>query len=187
MAIARLQSYLPMIAQQARKAHSKLPSYQRTWIDIEDLIQDGVLFTRGHVMKKFDPKRGVKFTTYLCSALVNYYTNRLHDAYRKKRASGDLLPIEDFHEILFGSDDTSGRVLAEEALQKLLSLASPNLRQYLYQWLVLHAETRNVGSTFRSVKREMRKLSKKVGMDSEDFRLLLSQGDSLRHKVSLFL
>lgn len=187
MPIMRLQSYLPMIAKAAWQAWRKLPAYQKTWIDVDDLIQDGVIFARYHVLPRFQPERGAKFTTYLSAALQNYYTTRLQDAFRKKRNSGDLLPIEDFQDTLMGSDETEAHVLADEALGKLLSLASPELRKYLYSWLVLQKSTSRSGGRFSSAKKEILGLSKKLGMNGDDFRLLLSQGTSLRRKSARFL
>ncbi|MDR7418937.1 MAG: sigma-70 family RNA polymerase sigma factor [Armatimonadota bacterium] len=56
---AKAESYLPLVGAIARTVGRGLPSY----VEIDDLVQDGVIGLIG-ALQRYDPERGVVFTTY---------------------------------------------------------------------------------------------------------------------------
>jgi len=88
MRCPELQSYLPLIAQKAIRTWYKLPPHYRVWVDVEDLIQEGVLFARFHVFPRYKPSRS-KFTTYLTAALDNYFLSIGRGVKHKKRCQSN--------------------------------------------------------------------------------------------------
>jgi hypothetical protein len=171
MASVRVESYLRLVAQKAWETWRKLPPQHRAWMDVEDLIQDGVLFAR-KCAKYHNPKR-TKFTTYLSASLDNFYRNKVATCFYKKRNGCEVVPLDAVQSLLTHRDETENRVHAEECLEQLLSNASPVLREYLCRWLFSNERVNGRGGKFHVAKSELLLLSKRLGFNDDDFRLLL--------------
>src|ERR1035437_7826242 len=111
MQCPELESYLPLIAKKAIQAWHKLPPQYKAWLDIDDLIQEGVLFARFHVFPRYKPCRG-KFTTYLYAALDHFYYSIVQDKFYQKRNAREIVPIADVQYKLIERDETEQAVQA---------------------------------------------------------------------------
>src|ERR1019366_1445999 len=76
----RIDSVLPMIAKKARTTYNKLPSSQQLGTSIQDLINDGKTHLLS-VIKQFDPRKWVKFSTWAFVVLDNFYVDMIRSAY----------------------------------------------------------------------------------------------------------
>src|ERR1700688_21232 len=122
----KLESYLPMIAQKAFQAWRRLPAQYKVWLDVDDLIQEGVLFARYHVWPRYKPLFG-KFTTYLYASLERFYYSIVHDKFYQKRTAREIVPIADVERKLIGKDETELAMHAVDSLRCILKEASPQL------------------------------------------------------------
>jgi len=174
----RIKPVLPMIAEHARETWHKLPDSEKTVRSVSDLISEGINFTVTHVTKKFDSRKGVKFTTFLYHALENYYIDVIRNVYADKRLiphgmySLDTHTFPDSNRTIYERYILSrrenkteakliNRIDAERMFLKAYASASPLLRRYLIKWLLQPRVSRNKpGSDFYIAKREFRKVAK---------------------------
>src|ERR1039458_5208900 len=71
-----VEGYKRMVASHAFLAWGALPPAARTTVDVDDLIQDGLVFARYGLAPKWRPEWG-KFTTLLHASLPHFYMNKL--------------------------------------------------------------------------------------------------------------
>jgi hypothetical protein len=92
----KIESYRKLVAMQAWKAWRRLPMQTRIWIDIEDMIEDGMRES-WKLTKTFNPS-WASFTTALFHRLHHFYINEYleyHSAQQRgwARIDGKLAPI----------------------------------------------------------------------------------------------
>lgn len=177
----RIQPVLPMIAEKARATWKKLPGSQQLVLSIADLIQEGVNFTITSVCDSFNPKMGAKFSTFLYTALDNFYADIIRKVYADKRFIARHVLSADTDTISIGDRCVSiidvakvtmksrydverrmiNRIDAERGFIKAYAPASPRLRRYLIKWLLQPRVSRNKpGTDFDLAKREFKVVAK---------------------------
>src|SRR6266404_791932 len=175
MAQPQIKDFTRLIAQKAWSTWRKLPPSNRAWMDVEDLIQDGVLFARFVVRPKYRPHRG-KFITFLSICLDQYYSRQLAATYSQKRNKCQTIPLENVSYSLGAVDFTEQEIYAVETIKKISSVASPMLRHYLHSWLMPRISTRGRGPhgrRFEIAKSEMQRLARQYNFNRDDFAFLL--------------
>lgn len=178
IAAGRIRPVLPMIAQHALATWEKLPDSEKTVRSKSDLIQEGINFAVTHVTVKFNPKQGVKFTTFLYHALENYYADIIRNVYAEKRLiPHGILSLETSRLDIKGKsvrldrlrsksritveERIINRIDAERMFIRAYDAASPLLRRYLIKWLLQPRVSRNKpGADATIAKREFRKVAK---------------------------
>lgn len=95
-----IENYRRLVAQQAWKAWRCLPFSTRTWIGIDDMIEDGMWSVHWFLNKSkcYDPSRSHKYTTILTHILHNMYIRKYIEKYGSQksgwsRVDGKLVPI----------------------------------------------------------------------------------------------
>lgn len=167
-----LKSYMALIAKKAWATWRKLPPQHKSWIDVDDLIQDGILFARFQALPRYRPQYG-KFTTYLYVALDNYYKNMLAEYFTSKRNKCRLVPVCSVLHRLTDEDVTEDELRAVRGLMLIIREASPVLRRYLHHWLFVRGHVHLRGEQFAIARSELLALSKKCGFGRDDFEYLL--------------
>ena len=173
MARPNLQDYMKLIAQKAWSTWYKLPPQHRSWIDVEDLIQDGILYARFYVLPRFRPHRAKNFSTILFISLENFYKNKISDLFRGKRNKCQVVPVSSVQYHLGECDTTEQELKAVQGLLNVISVASPLLRGYLHRWLFAHGKVTCRGKKSIIAIDELRGLVGKCGIEREDFSYLL--------------
>jgi hypothetical protein len=181
----KVKNYIGLIAQKAWSAWRKLPPQPRHWIDVEDLIQDGVLYTKAKVIPKYRPHRA-NFTTFLAMCLEQYYSRMLHEHFTMKRNAMLTVPLDLVAYRLAEQDEFEDEIEAVETLRKLSRAASPGLKHYLKHWLLLKGHIHFRGDRFRDAKKEMQTLCNQYGFSRKDMEFLLYH-ESWRRGVDLHL
>jgi DNA-directed RNA polymerase specialized sigma24 family protein len=74
-----LESYRRMIAQLAWRTWSKLPMQIKSWIEVEDIISDG-MYAAYESLRRFDPSKAM-LSTYLYHEVHNYLVNMYTELY----------------------------------------------------------------------------------------------------------
>lgn len=136
----RLENYFSLIAQLARLHHGRLPTNRRIWIDVEDMIHDGIEITTTTILPTYTRTRGTQFTTWLTNCLDHYYQNYVKASYCQKRNQGMNIPLEDIEYLLADSSFklTIDGFAAKEMLLKIYELASVELKYYMCLWFFVN-------------------------------------------------
>lgn len=179
-----ITNYTGLVTQQALKAWKKLPPQPRRWIDLADLIQDGLLFAKQQV-PKWRPHRS-NFATFLTMTLEQYYSRMLHAHFTEKRSKCGLVSIDSVMFRLSEHDPIEEEIHAVEALKKLVSVASPTLRSHIKKWFLTRTYIQYRGENYFAARSEMRVLSKYFGFSRRDMEFLLFN-ESWRRGVDLRL
>jgi hypothetical protein len=178
--IEELNSVKGLIAKKAIESWRKLPPKTRCYIEIEDMIQDGLFVTSKFLAKgKFDPKKG-KLTTILWPKLENFYRRCAETLNANKRFDANDTMIEDM--LLVGKDISNPEEEAEtrehirRAFLEAYFEASENVRESMRRWfLQIDATKVHVHSVrFRRDKVEFKKLADKHGLNKDDCRKLMN-------------
>jgi hypothetical protein len=193
----RVKAVLPMIAEHARETWYKLPDSEKMVRSLPDLIQEGINHTVTHVAVNFDlsratktsaagtfkdsSKKTIKFSSFLHTALDNFYTDIIRKVYADKRLIPHGMLSADTTRVVVNGRSISlldkikltrktrydseeriiNRIDAERAFIKAYRLASPNLRRHLIKWLLQPKVSRNrKGSDFKYAKKEFRQVAK---------------------------
>jgi hypothetical protein len=170
-----------MIAEHARATWHKLPDSEKMVRSLPDLIAEGINFTVMHAVKKYDSRRGAKFTTFLYHALENYYADVIRNVYADKRLIPHGIMSADTTRVVVNGNQMSlldgiklthktkmdneeriiARIDAERMFLRTYALSSPLLRRYLIKWLLQPKVSRNKpGADFRIAKSEFRKVAR---------------------------
>lgn len=178
-----VENYRRLIIQKARATYFKLPAQHKTWIDLDDLVQDGILFARYHVLPRFRPHRA-NFCTFLSTSLENYYRNRMWALYMQKRnlCQPVSLSTVQYRVGNGGQEDVEQEMRAVQALLRVAGQASPLLKKYLRHWLLVQGRMQKTGSAFTAVRSELLELSESCGLGREEFEFLLTH-DSWRRRL----
>jgi len=172
MARPRLQDYTKLIVQKAWATWRKLPPQHKNWIDVDDLIQDGLLFARFQALPHYRPHRA-KFSLFLGFSLENFYKEKLFKLFTAKRNGCQVVPVGSVSYSLGKCTTTAQELKAIRGLTRIINEASPVLRHYLHHWLFSREKLRCHGKRFEVARDEMRGLAEKCGFDHEDLRYLL--------------
>jgi hypothetical protein len=173
MARIKAENYVRLVAQKAWQTWYKLPPQHKNWMDIEDLVEDGVLFMRFYVIPRYRPHRA-KFTTYLSTSLENYYKNMLAELFTRKRNECSVVPLATVQFRLRAERmEAEEEIKAVRGLMKVVQQASPTLRRYLNHWLFSHGKIHCRGERFTVARCELLALCRRCGFDREDFEYLL--------------
>lgn len=175
----RMKSILPMIAKKARATFKQLPSSERLGLSVEDLIQEGKILAFSKAARLWNPRKHVKFTTYLFAALDNYYSTRLRDAYAEKRTghvysadttygmtpSGSSVLLIDHlrrrSRVEKLEDKLVARIDAERAFVRTYRMASASLRMYMIRWILQPKQSKlKDGVASRTAASELRRISR---------------------------
>jgi hypothetical protein len=169
-----------LIAKKAIESWKKLPPKTRCYIEISDMIQDGIFVTTKFLAKgRFDPKKG-KLTTILWTKLENFYHRCAETLNANKRFDANDLMIED---MLLGGHDVSKEEEAAEdcehirrAFLEAYNDASDNLRESMRRWFLQMDATKihTHSVRFRKDKVEFKQLAAKYGLDRTDCRKLMN-------------
>jgi len=180
----KVESYVKLVAKKALSTWRKLPPNARAWIDLEDLIQDGILFTKFKALPKFRPHRS-NIAHYLNMCLDQYYERVLMACFAKMRNACSNVPLEAVDYKLFARQDSiEQEIHAVESLKKIARQASPNLQKYLQRWLVTHNKVHCRGPLFFVAKKELLELSQRYNFDRTDMEFLL-RDETWRKTVTL--
>src|ERR1017187_3539118 len=97
-AVMDVAGYRRLVAEMAISSWWMYPPKTRAYIDVEDMIQDGIIYARVELAKSYNPNRG-KFTTLLYRALPNFYRNRADELNAKKRFDGFSLSTDELESL----------------------------------------------------------------------------------------
>lgn len=129
-----LQSHAGLIRTLARRYWELLPTEHRRYIDLDDFINEGVIFFL-KVSRKYESGHATKFSTFLYHTLENFYRSLLQ-RYRVAMRLGDVVSFEDVS-IVVGFEEESFKLMeAERRVERALHIASPGLVGYLQQCFV---------------------------------------------------
>lgn len=170
--------YQRMVAELAIKAWWYYPPSLKTTIDVEDLIQDGLMFARFDLAKSWRPERG-KFTTYLYASLPNFYQNQmvvngvLRESLRVqyKSMSMDSWGDKDIY------DDDVCDPLYEHLVRSFEGIyydASLMLRKSIRRWFLLESKICLHGMQFQRDRKEFLHLLGKYGVNRMDCEIMMN-------------
>lgn len=167
-----VDEYLRLIAQKARASWYRLPAQHKAWIDLDDLIQDGILFARFYVAPRFRPHRA-GFCTFLSTSLENFYKEKVFALYRRKRNDCSTVPLAAVQYCLPSYEQTEDEIAAVESLLKVAQKASPILKKYLKHWLLSQKKVCCNNRRFERVRGELLVLGNLYGFGREEMSFLL--------------
>lgn len=169
-----------LIAKKAIESWRKLPPKTRSYIDIEDMISDGVFWTTKFLSKgHYDAKKG-KLTTVLWIKLDNFYRRCAETLNAAKRFDGNVLLLEDLKAAgIDVSKDEEAPEICEHVRYVFLSTyedASEGLRESMRRWFLQMDSTKvhTHSMRFKKDKSEFRQLAARHGLDVQDCRTLMN-------------
>lgn len=168
-----------LIAKKAIESWKKLPPKTRCYIEIEDMISDGIYWTVKFLAKgHFDPNKG-KLTTILWPKLENFYHRCAEQLNAHKRFDGYDSYLEDLRANGFDvaniEEDSELREHVRNGFLKVYTDASEGLRESIRRWFLQTENTKiHVASVrFRKDKAEFKKLAAKYSLDIQDCRAIM--------------
>lgn len=171
MKLLRIENYVGYIKNRAFDNWQRLPQSVKNWMELQDFVNEGLIFARFSVMPKFDPTRRVQFATLLYKSVDRYYKLRGIELTRGSRippgvvfrigsGEGEIdVPISHF--------DLTYAIAGERCLVKVYRMASPLLRKQMVGWFFSKSGTwkvRKKSTTFFKAKKEFKRLAKKVDL-----------------------
>jgi hypothetical protein len=180
-----VESYLKLVVSRAWSAWRKLPPNARAWIDVEDLIQDGLIFARTKAIPSYRPHRG-SFKQYIAVVIDQFFMRTLHSSFTMRQNNCLNVPLLNWSCSLASHDTIEQEIHAVETIKKISRDASPLLRKHLYQWLVLHGNVHTGCRSFICSRSEMLLLARKYNFTRDDMDFLL-HNETWRKTVQLSL
>lgn len=195
-----IQDYYRLIAMKAFQTWRRLPRQTRAWLDVEDLIQEGVMFTRSNVIPSYNQDLA-KFSTYLWKCLDRHFLNVLRHHRYPSWFEGRNLSLDHLHPVesdngnynftsddvfnLFssyislpvGSTPTDKHLTLVQSLTNIFMDASPKLRKSIKLWFFDKPESGKVqmnGRPFKRARKEFLELARKHGLDAGGAEMLLT-------------
>lgn len=193
---------IPLVISRANSAHLRLSKQTRQWIDIEDLVQDGILACICD--HRYNPNRGAKYTTYMYMVLDCVFKNDIIDPHRaEKRYDGKTSSIEDLlpgwdrqfsteePALLCGAaiparPEAAAVAYIKKVLPILFREASPALKQKMLEVFSLtkkETKLHTQGKRFDGIKEEFLALSRRFSLGLEEH-LIALHNDEI--KASLY-
>lgn len=170
----RIENYERLIAGLALKHWKRLPPSTKSWIDVEDFINDGMMFARFNVLPYYKIKTAA-FSTILQIMLDQYFMRQVESFRRQKRTPVEL-PTTNLQ-------TTFDSVLAHHSLVELYWAASPKLRTYVYEWFFSGDGVDRLPKTgsvvFKRAKKEFRKLADKYGVTAHTCQAMFERRQSV--------
>ncbi len=168
------ENYVGLVTKLAVKYWKALPVSAKIWVDVDDLINDGMLFARFEVMPYYDIATGNSFTTILTIALRQFYGRRIRDLGRQKRNLAEILLPIDENTFITPDHDGYDVIRSRYSMLKLYDTASPKLQRFIRSWFLNKSSPARIRvSGFTKAKREFLELAPKFKVDINDCRVLL--------------
>jgi hypothetical protein len=194
-----------LIAREAWRAWKMLPPQTRGWLDVDDMIQEGVVFARLHIWPRVKADRG-QFQTLLVKSLRNYFYGHFVAVYTKNerhceaKTSSLEGTVEFFHKyglshsrvmdvdqllkidrsMLPEPTDLIACDEATVAFVKLYDAASATLKVQLARWfLTPNMKCSTCGVKFQQLRVEFITLAKLYRLGISDCRAILRSPISL--------
>jgi hypothetical protein len=168
-----------LIAKKAIESWRKLPPKTRAYIEINDMIEDGVYWTVKFLAKgHFNPKKG-KLTTILWAKLDNYYHRCAELLNAQKRFDGFDSYLEDLKangfDISIIEESGETREHVRRVFLNVYIDASENLRESMRKWFLQTESTKihTTSSKFYKDKKEFKILANKYHLDLQDCRAIM--------------
>jgi hypothetical protein len=172
-----LDQYKRLIAKKAFESWYKLPIKMRAYIDVEDMIQQGLIYVKYSMMKNYNPKRA-KLTTFLYTGLENFYKRKFEEMRAIKRYDANDIPVEVL--VAVGMEpsieeefDIHQHVI--ESFSDVYYNATERLRESMKRWFLQNTTTKvHVGGNrFKQDRKEFLKLAKQFNLNDADCRVLI--------------
>lgn len=167
--------YERLVAQKAWRCWRRLPPQTRTWISVEDLMQDGMLLLHHAVKKRYQPSKS-SLTTFVWLVLENFYKTYASYHFMKKRFDGRTCQLDEELGLELPSN-FADECHSVELLLKLYASASHPLRMYLEQWFFRigqrNKRVRIKSPKFAVAKTEFVALAEELGFTADECRGLL--------------
>src|ERR1039458_5668782 len=179
-----VEGYKRMVAAHALLAWRYLPPQVRASTDVDDLIQDGLMFARFGLAPKWRPEWG-KFTTLLHASLPHFYMNKMAVNGRPRKAQRiplGAVSIEDIWIDLcpFLHEQPVDNAMLDHvvhAFERIYYESSLDLRESLRRWFLQADRKVHVhGMRFERNRQEFLKLAKKYNVDKTDCQILMASG-----------
>ena len=179
MYIDEINSVKGLIAKKAIESWRKLPPKTRCYIELEDMISEGVmkvyqLLSQG----KYNPKKG-KLTTLVYIRLENYYRRCAELLNTQKRFDGYDSYLEDLRSNGFDvqsmEEESETREHVRNVFLDVYTNASDGLRESLRRWFLQTEVTKihTSGSRFLKAKSEFKTLATRYNLDVQDCRAIM--------------
>lgn len=181
--------YQRLVAEQAIKAWWHYPPQLKTTIDVEDLIQDGLIFARFELAKSWRPERG-KFTTYLYSVLPNFYQNQMvvNGVLRESlRVQYKTVSMDSWGDNDIIDDDVCDPLYEHivRSFEGIYYDASLMLRKSIRRWFLMESKVCLHGMQFQRDRREFLQLIGKHEIDRRDCEVMMNSQRCLNRFVKL--
>ena len=179
-----VEGYKRMVAAHALLAWRYLPPQVRASTDVDDLIQDGLMFARFGLAPKWRPEWG-KFTTLLHASLPHFYMNKMAVNGRPRKAQRiplGAVSVEDIWIDLcpFLHEQPVDNAMLDhvvQAFERIYYESSLDLRESLRRWFLQAGEKVHVrGMRFERNRQEFLKLARRYNVDKTDCQILMASG-----------
>lgn len=193
--VVEVEKYRPMIAKAAWQAWRRLPVHTRTWIGIDDLIEDGMRWAHVRMARRWNPDRS-NFLTWIYNASRNFYYGKYIEPLveaqkRNEHQTISIQAVEDFYrergkaidfERVFRlrpldpNVDILKACYVVDAFVVLFSRSSPELQAAIVRWFLRpeHTKYNITGRRFIETSREFRRLANWQKLDINDCRHLIT-------------
>lgn len=168
------KTYFPLIVKKSKEAWLRLPPQTRVWVSLEDFISEGVLFVRGRLLRRYNPRKS-KFTTVLWISLENHFKFITQFYYAQKRFDGRNAPLQEIMLSCSTQPKHPFQIQAIDAIHKIFDSGSPALQDYMLRWLSPASKTsfHLRGDRFYNAVREFRLLSRRHRLGADEMRWLM--------------
>jgi len=177
--------YRALVARMAINSWWKYPPTVRWHMDVEDMIQDGLLFVRYVALPGYDRKKRAFPFRYLQKCLTGFFSNMAEYHYAKIRYEGRTIQIEDLR--ILGEEPSEEveycngiHVHVVRAFTNVYFSASEPLRQSMTRWFLgrKHGSTQGIRIhrntvRFQNDRREFLALAHKYNLDRTDCEVIL--------------
>lgn len=170
--VVRMENFTSLFYKFAIKCWNKLPNAHKTWVSVEDLVQDGMVFARFKLVPNYDVRRAA-FITILQMSLEQFYSRKLRALYRKKRMPIEIKETEQEERVQ--QEDVSVAV-SQAAVEKVYLEASPLLKEYMGKWFFKvggGVRRIRISEPFKQARNEFQLLAMKHNVTPENCRVYL--------------
>jgi len=188
-----VEGYKRMVAAHALLAWRYLPPQVRATTDVDDLIQDGLMFARFGLAPKWRPEWG-KFTTLLHASLPHFYMNKImaNGGPRKaQRITLGAVSIEDIWIDLcpYLHEQPVDNAMCDHvvrAFERIYCDGSLPLRESLRRWFLnAGVNAHKHGARFERDRQEFLRLASRYNVDKTDCQILMASDRCQQRLASL--